>query len=151
MLSPWKLDPLFFEEKTLFSCNSLLYLFSFYQMIVILTEGQEPGKSSDKKYVKVTRTYDDQVDGEPYITAEFANDKERTEFPVGDGLYYSRDGVTETKRKRRATCELLFTQLAFLPSKHFYLLLSLIARGNQCKLPFSDWCNINTYGLLTKR
>ena len=84
-------------------------------MIVIpLKEGQKPGKSSDKKYVTVTRTYDDQVDGEPYITAEFANDKERTEFPVGDGLYYSKDGVTETKRKRRATCELLFSQLGFI-------------------------------------
>lgn len=121
ILSPWKLDPLFFEEKTLFSCNSLLYLFSYYRMIVILlTEGEEPGKSSDKKYVTVTRTYDNQVDGEPYITAEFANNEERTEFPVGDGLYYSRDGVTETKRKRRATSELLFSKLGFFLRKHFY-------------------------------
>jgi len=112
-------------------------------IVILLTEGQKPGKSSDKKYVTVTRTYDNQVDGEPYITAEFANDKERTEFLVGDGLYYSRDGVTETKRKRRATSELLFSKLGFFLRKHFYFLFSLIARGN-CKLPFSDWCNINT-------
>ena len=76
-------------------------------MIVIpLKEGQKPGKSSDQKYVILTRNYDNQVEGEPYITAEFANDKSRTTFPVGDGKYYSRDGVTDAKRKRRAACEL---------------------------------------------
>ena len=85
----------------------MLYLSSYYQMIVLpLTEGQKPGKSSDKKYVTVTRTYDNQEDGEPYITAELANDKNRTKFPVGDGKYYSRNGVTEARRKRRATSEL---------------------------------------------
>lgn len=82
-------------------------MFSSYRMIVVpLTEGQDPGKSSDEKYVNVTLTYDNQEDGEPYITAEFANDKQRTEFPVGDGKYYSRDGITEARRKRRATSEL---------------------------------------------
>ncbi|KAJ7386418.1 hypothetical protein OS493_008542 [Desmophyllum pertusum] len=77
----------------------------FYQIIVIpLTEGQNPGKSSDGKYVKITRNYDDQVEGQPYVTAEFANEKsQRTTFPVGDGKYYSRAGVTEERRKRRAT------------------------------------------------
>ena len=76
-------------------------------MIVLpLTEGQDPGRSSDKKYETVTRNYDNQKDGEPYITAEFANDKNRAEFPVGDGKYYSRNGVTEARRKRRATSEL---------------------------------------------
>lgn len=72
-------------------------------IVTPLKEGQNPGKSSDAKYVTVTRTYDDQVEGEPYITAEFANDEPRTKFPVGDGKKYSRDGVTEAKRKRRAS------------------------------------------------
>jgi len=75
-----------------------------------LTDGQDPGKSSDEQYVKVVRNYDNQVKGEPYITAEFANDQSRTSFPVGDGKYYSRDGVTEAKRKRRDTsCESVHT------------------------------------------
>ena len=75
-------------------------------MIVIpLKEGQNPGKSSDEKHVTVTRDYDNQVKGEPYITAEFANDKPRTTFPVGDGKYYSKDGVTDAKRKRRLSSE----------------------------------------------
>ncbi|XP_022798569.1 receptor-type tyrosine-protein phosphatase F-like, partial [Stylophora pistillata] len=76
---------------------------SKYQVIVMeLAEGQDPGKSSDPKYIKVTRKYEEKVAGEPYITAEFANNnEERTSFPVGDGKYYSTDGVTEDKRKRR--------------------------------------------------
>ena len=73
-------------------------------MIVIpLKEDQKPGKSSDEQYVKVTLDYDNQVEGKPYITAEFANDKSRTTFPVGDGKYYSREGVFDAKRKRRAS------------------------------------------------
>lgn len=94
------------------SCgNTLLHSYSFYQIIVTpLTDGQNPGKSSDEQYVKVMRNYDNQVKGEPYITAEFANDQSRTSFPVGDGKYYSRDGVTEAKRKRRDTsCESVHT------------------------------------------
>lgn len=100
-------------------------MFSYYQVIVLpLTEGQEPGKSSDEKYVTVTRTYDNQEDGEPYITAEFANDRNRTEFLVGDGKYYSRDAATEARRKRRATGELtircmLYTTLGLILSKDF--------------------------------
>ena len=70
-------------------------------IVTTVTDGQNPGKSSDEQYVKVMRNYDNQVKGEPYITAEFANDQSRTSFPVGDGKYYSRDGVTEAKRKRR--------------------------------------------------
>ena len=70
-------------------------------IVTTFTDGQNPGKSSDEQYVKVMRNYDNQVKGEPYITAEFANDQSRTSFPVGDGKYYSRDGVTEAKRKRR--------------------------------------------------
>ena len=70
-------------------------------IVTTLTDGQDPGKSSDEQYVKVKRNYDNQVKGEPYITAEFANDQSRTSFPVGDGKFYARDGVTEAKRKRR--------------------------------------------------
>ena len=67
-----------------------------------LTDGQDQGKSSDPKYAKVTRKYEDRKAGEPYVTAEFANNKEkRTSFPVGDGKYYSTEGVTDAKRKRR--------------------------------------------------
>ena len=106
--SPWKPEPLFFEEKTEnVTSDSLVYFFSFYRMIVTpLTEGQDPGKSSDEKYVDFTRNYENQEDGKPYITAEFANNEPRTSFPVGDGKYYSINGVTEAKRKRRATSEL---------------------------------------------
>lgn len=126
--------------KTISSSNSLVYFFSSYQMIVIpLTEGQDPGKSSDEKYVTVTRNYENQEDGEPYITAEFANDKQRTEFPVGDGKYYSIDGVTEARRKRRDTSELtvrcmLYTTLGFLLGKHLFI---VIVRGKR-KLDISD-------------
>lgn len=70
-------------------------------IVTTLTDGQNPGKSSDEQYVNVMRNFDNQVNGEPYITAEFTNDQSRTSFPVGDGKYYSRDGVTEAKRKRR--------------------------------------------------
>ncbi len=77
-------------------------------MIVIqLKEGQPLGKSSNEKYVNATRNYDNQIEGEPYITAELANDTSRTTFRVGDGKFYSRDGVTDAKRKRRESpCEL---------------------------------------------
>ena len=96
-------------------------------MIVLpLTEGQNPGKSSDEKYVTVTLTYDNQEDGKPYITAEFANenDTNRIKFPVGDGKYYSTKGVTESRRKRRTTSELtvrcmFYTTLGLLLSKQF--------------------------------
>ena len=79
------------------------FIFSKYQVIVMeLTDGQDQGKSSDPKYAKVTRKYEDRVAGEPYVTAEFANNNEkRTSFPVGDGKYYSTEGVTDAKRKRR--------------------------------------------------
>ena len=109
-------------------------------MIVLpLKEGQDPGKSSDENYVKVTRTHGNQADGEPYITAEFeANGENRKTFPVGDGYYYSREGKTESRRKRRATCELtvvrcmLFTQLGFLLSKRniYCYLLSRVENIN---------------------
>ena len=75
----------------------------YFRMIVItLPKGAEPGNPADEKYQNVTRVYDDQVDGEPYITAEFEREESRTTFTVGDGKYYSRSGITDAKRKRRA-------------------------------------------------
>jgi len=74
------------------------------------TDGQNPGKSSDTHYVEVMRNYDNQVEGEPCITAEFTINRSRTSFSVGDGEYYFRHGVTEAKRKRRETSrDSLFT------------------------------------------
>ena len=80
----------------------------YFRMIVItLAKGAEPGNPADEKYQNVTRVYDDQVDGEPYITAEFEREESRTTFTVGDGKYYSRSGITDAKRKRRAiSCKL---------------------------------------------
>ena len=80
----------------------------YFRMIVItLPKGAEPGNPADEKYQNVTRVYDDQVDGEPYITAEFKREESRTTFTIGDGKYYSRSGITDAKRKRRAiSCKL---------------------------------------------
>ena len=55
----------------------------YFRMIVItLPKGAEPGNPADEKYQNVTRVYDDQVDGEPYITAEFEREESRTTFTV---------------------------------------------------------------------
>ena len=77
-------------------------------MIVMkLLKGKRPGNPADENYQNVTLVYQDQVEGKPYITAEFAREGSRTTFTVGDGKYYSRNGITEAKRKRRAvSCEL---------------------------------------------
>ncbi|CAH3034081.1 unnamed protein product, partial [Porites evermanni] len=76
----------------------------YFRMIVItLPKGAEPGNPADEKYQNVTRVYDDQLDGKPYITAEFEREESRTTFIVGDGKYYSRSGITDAERKRRAT------------------------------------------------
>ena len=66
-----------------------------------LKKGQEPGNSADSKYENVTRKYQDRVEGEPYITAEFSKKDAKATFPVGDGKVYSRNGVKVSKRKRR--------------------------------------------------
>ena len=71
-------------------------------MIVIpVKEGQDPGNSADSRYETVTQTYQDRVEGEPYITAEFSKKDAKVTFPVGDGKVYSRNGVKDSKRKRR--------------------------------------------------
>lgn len=81
----------------------MVFCCRYYRMIVIsLKEGQDPGNSADITYETITRKYEDQVEGEPYITAEFENEGSRKTFPVGDGKYYSRSGITEARRKRRA-------------------------------------------------
>ena len=75
---------------------------SYFQMIVTpLKTEQKPGNTADTKYENVTRTYQDQVEGEPYITAEFGKKDAATTFTVGDGKYYSRNGITEARRRRR--------------------------------------------------
>ena len=89
------------------SLNSLLPFCSYFQIIVTpLKEKDDPGNTADAKYETVDLTYEDQEEGKPYITAEFAKGLFTTEFPVGDGKYYSRDGVTDSKRKRRAAGKL---------------------------------------------
>ena len=76
-------------------------------IVITLPKGAEPGNPADEKYQNVTRVYDDQLDGKPYITAEFEREESRTIFTVGDGKYYSRSGVTDAKRKRTSTsCKL---------------------------------------------
>ena len=83
-------------------------LCSHYQIIVTPLKGKEddPGNSADAKYIKVELTYENQEEGKPYITAEFRKGEFTTEFPVGDGKYYSRNGVTNSRRKRRAVGKL---------------------------------------------
>lgn len=72
-------------------------------MIVIpLVNGKDPGNPADENYQNVTRVHENRTEGEPYITAEFARQESRTTFTVGDGKYYSRDGITDAPRKRRA-------------------------------------------------
>ena len=76
-------------------------------IVITLPKGAEPGNPADEKYRNVTRVYDDQLDGKPYLTAEFGREESRTTFTVGDGKYYSRSGVTNAKIKRRTTsCKL---------------------------------------------
>ena len=76
-------------------------------IVITLPKGAEPGNPADEKYQKVTRVYDDQLDGKPYITAEFEREESRTTFTVGDGKYYSRSDITDAMRKRRtASCKL---------------------------------------------
>ena len=86
-------------------------------MIVTPLKGKEddPGNSADAKYETVELTYDTQQEGKPYITAEFPKDTFKTEFPVGDGKYYSRNGVTDSKRKRRAAGKLALNPGLTLP------------------------------------
>ena len=76
-------------------------------IVITLPKATEPGNPADEKYQKVTRVYDDQLDGKPYITAEFEREESRTTFTVGDGKYYSRSGISEAKTKRIArSCKL---------------------------------------------
>ena len=78
-------------------------------MIVIpLAKGKYPGNPSDIKYQTITRKCEDQVEGEPYITAEFKKDDSKTTFTVGDGKFCSRSAISDARRKRRdVSCRLL--------------------------------------------
>ena len=75
-------------------------------IVTPLKEKDDPGNTADAKYETVRLTYEDREEGKPYITAEFRKGLFTTEFPVGNGKYYSRNGVTDSKRKRRATGKL---------------------------------------------
>ena len=71
-------------------------------MIVIQrTKQKDLGNPADAKYKTIKRKHEDQVEDEPYISAEFSKDESRTTFTVGDGKYYSRSGVTEARSQRR--------------------------------------------------
>ena len=85
----------------------VLFCCSYYLIIVI--KKYTGGNLADEKFESVTGTYDNQEDGKPYITAVLPQDvsaKSRTEFIVGDGKYYSLNGVKDSKRKRRDVCKL---------------------------------------------
>ena len=75
-------------------------------IVTPLKEKDDPGNTADAKYETVRLTYEIREEGKPYITAEFRKGLFTTEFPVGNGKYYSRNGVTDSKRKRRATGKL---------------------------------------------
>ena len=104
---------------------------------MLVKEGQDPGNSADSRYETVMRTYQDRVEGEPYITAEFSKGDAKATFPVGDGKVYSRNGVKDSKRKRRNVNKgklayenfrlLLFDGVNF--SEKHYVLLSTSPRG----------------------
>ncbi|KAJ7357701.1 hypothetical protein OS493_023835 [Desmophyllum pertusum] len=67
---------------------------SYTQIIVkqLKEEGQNIGTSTDQKYAAkdIVKDYENRVDGEPYITAEFDYDKGEESFTIGDEKYYSR-------------------------------------------------------------
>ena len=86
-------------------------------IVITLPKGAEPGNPADEKYQNVTRVYDDQLDGKPYITAEFEREESRTTFTVGDGKYYSRSDITDAKRKRRTTIGNKYTNTGNSSSK----------------------------------
>jgi len=77
-------------------------------IVTPLGKGNDPGNPADIKYQTIRRKYEDQVEGEPYITAEFKKDDSRTTFTVGDGKFYSRSAISDDKRKRRdVSCRLI--------------------------------------------
>ena len=78
------------------------FISSYYQVIVVqLKEGQDPGNPADPEYENVVASYDNKKEGEPYITAEFLSEVAEETFTIGDGKFYSRSGVTVSRRKRR--------------------------------------------------
>jgi len=96
-------------EEGFVSNDSLHPVCRYFQMIVIpLAKGKDPGNPSDTKFETIKRKYGDQVEGEPYITAEFEKDDSRTTFTVGDEKFYARSTISDDKRKRRdVSCRLI--------------------------------------------
>ena len=110
-------------------------------MIVLqLTEGQDPGSSANRIYEIIDRKYEDQVEGQPYITAEFERDESRKVFTVGDGKYYSRSAITEAKRKRKDTSGELTIDILNLcvhrSSKFIPALWCFTGRGSLQQCPY---------------
>ncbi|KAJ7373402.1 hypothetical protein OS493_012995 [Desmophyllum pertusum] len=67
---------------------------NYSQIIVkqLEEEGQDIGTSTDQEYAAkdIIKDYENRVDGEAYITAEFDYDKGKESFTIGDEKYYSR-------------------------------------------------------------
>ena len=74
---------------------------SHIQIIVIQLkdDNQDIGASTDSKYAakNIKKDYDNRVEGEAYITAEFDYGKFKT-FLIGDGKSYSRFTAGNTTR-----------------------------------------------------
>ena len=95
-----------------YSNDSLYPACRYFQMIVIpLAKGNDPGNPADIKCQTITPRYEDQVEGELYITAEFKKDDSRATFTVRDVKFYSRSALSDDKRKRRdVSCRLMTEQ-----------------------------------------
>ena len=94
-----------FNQTHPLSCPKLdCYILSssHIQIIVIQLkdDNQDIGASTDSKYAakNIKKDYENRVEGEAYITAEFDYEKSVTAFPVGDGKSYSRSAAGNTTR-----------------------------------------------------
>ena len=81
-------------HSCLFSCRSFIAALVLEELVLLLLWTPCYRESQQRKY-------QDRVEGEPYITAEFSKKDANATFPVGDGKVYSRNGVKVSKRKRR--------------------------------------------------
>ena len=125
-------------------------------MIVLqLTEGQDPGSAASRIYEIIDRKYEDQVKGQPYITAEFARDESRTVFTVGDGKYYSRSAITEAKRKRKDISGELTTDTLNIcvqrSSKFIPALWCFTGRGSLQQCPYFVSLSLAAIRLFSRR
>ena len=125
-------------------------------MIVLqLTEGQDPGSAASRIYEIIDRKYEDQVKGQPYITAEFARDESRTVFTVGDGKDYSRSAITEAKGKRKDKSGELTTDTLNLcvqrSSKFIPALWCFTGRGSLQQCPYFVSLSLAAIRLFSRR